>query len=466
LPAGLSAGTDYYVIYREDNEIQLAATAAQAILGDEIQITDVGSGIHTITPIGGNNFVADNCMVIVGANEGEWANDVHVKIINYRQHPDEVKEPNAFIIEVYKRNNLNDPVESHLCSRIADHKDGNNRNIYLEDVLQNSDFIRGYNNVAIAGTVLPKEVTTQIGVALDGGDDGDPVTDGAMMFAVETLRNEQNIPMTLLMDGGWATPAYHVKMIDVCEGRNDSFAIMSTPYSDEAASNYLEDIVDYRRNEANINSSFGAMYTSHVKVYDQYNDRSLYISPDGFVCAVIAETAANQEIWYPPAGWRRGVINVLDTRRRFNTGEMDYLYDNGINPIRFVPGRGVVVWGQKTLLSRPSALDRINVRLMLIVIEAAMKVALEDFLFEINDAATRAVITSVLSTYLTDIQARRGLYDFLVICDESNNTDQDIDNNRLNCWIFVKPTKSVEFIKGKVIITTTGADFSLAAQAI
>jgi phage tail sheath protein FI len=174
----------------------------------------------------------------------------------------------------------------------------------------------------------------------------------------------------------------------------------------------------------------------------------------------------NYEMWFPPAGFRRGLINVLDVRRRFSQGEMDYLYDNGINPVRFYPGRGIVIWGQKTLLARPSHLDRLNVRLLLIVIEPAIRMALEDFIMEINDDPARAIVRALLVSNMDDIKARRGVYDYMVKCDDENNTPEEIDNHILNVWLFVKPTMSIEYIPFKVVITRTGMDFSIAAQQL
>jgi phage tail sheath protein FI len=153
---------------------------------------------------------------------------------------------------------------------------------------------------------------------------------------------------------------------------------------------------------------------------------------------------------------------VNDVLQRFTEGQMDSLYDNGINPIRFAPGRGIVLWGQKTLLSRPSSLDRMNVRFLLMIIEDANEEALRDFLFELNDEQTRSQIRSLIESYMESIQARRGVTDFEVVCDSTNNTPADIDNNRLNVWLYVKPIKSVEFIKFNVIITREGMEFNLA----
>ena len=268
------------------------------------------------------------------------------------------------------------------------------------------------------------------------------------------------------MSGDRNTPGYQKALIALAEKRKDCVSILATPYEEEDKSSYLNSIVNYRKYTLNANTSYAALYTPHVLIQDKYNDRQIYVSPDGFVGAIISATAANSEIWYPPAGWRRGVMDVLDVRRRFTEGEMDYLYDNGINPIRFAAGRGIVVWGQKTLSTRPSALDRLNVRLMLIVVEPAIKAALEDFIFELNDATTRLQITSIIDSAMAQVKASGGVYDYMVKVDAENNTPQDIDNYEMKVWLFLKPVKDVEFIEFSPIITTTGADFTLAAQSL
>ena len=121
---------------------------------------------------------------------------------------------------------------------------------------------------------------------------------------------------------------------------------------------------------------------------------------------------------------------------------------------------------QKTLSSRPSALDRLNVRLLLVVIEPAIAYALEDFIFELNTASTRAIVTAMISSYMENIKARNGVYDYLVVCDDTNNTAEDIDNYKMNVDLFIKPVKSVEYIPFTVIITRTGTSFQLAAEAV
>jgi hypothetical protein len=403
------------------------------------------------------SFIGTQCLAIHGSDPGVWNNDIFYTIHNYATSPAIVKEPGAFLLKIFKGSNLNVPVEEWLLSRTLGHKDGYGINIFVEDALLGSDYVRAITNTNFAGNLYPAEQTTP--VALFAGSDGSAISDSKMIAASNFFANKDDLLVTVIMDGGWATPAYQQNLDALCQLRKDCVAILSTPIASEASANYISSIVDYRKTVLNVNSSYSALYTPHAKVYDRFNDRNLFVSPDGYVAAVISETAANFEIWYPPAGFRRGVLNVLDLRRRFTQGEMDVLYDEGINPLRFAPGRGILIWGQKTLLARPSALDRLNVRLMLIVIEPAIVEALEDFLFELNDASTRQIASAKVSSYMDGIKARRGVYDFLVTCDDTNNTPEDIDNNRMNLDLYVKPTRAIEYIPFRVGIVSTGISF-------
>lgn len=403
--------------------------------------------------------VVDDCLLIYGANEGAWNNQVLVKVVSYDTDPDAVLEEDAFIIQVFKSDNLNVPVEEFTCSRILGKKDGFNRNIFVEDVLQSSNYIRGISNVAVDESIQPKDQS--VALSLAGGSDGNAVTDSEFVSGLDDFANPDDLFVTVIMDGGWATPAYSSALTSLCESRQDCVAVLSVPYSDESSANYLNDILEYRKSEQNLNSSYAALYSPHVKIFDKFNDRDLFVDPSGYAAAAISATASNFEIWVPPAGFKRGIVNVIDLRRRYSAGEMDALYLAGINPLRFAPGRGILIWGQKTLLSRPSSLGRLNVRLLLISIEPSIKAALEDFLFELNDAATRSLAQQTIEDSLTSIQARGGLRDFSVVADDSNNTDDDIENGILRVDVFVLPPVAIEQIPVRVIITRAGVDVSI-----
>ncbi len=479
LPSGLTAVTDYYV-YIEDfdtNKIKLSQSVAALEIEQFIDINDGGTGVHTISNLSNNELLGleQKLLLIYGANQGEWTDDIYIQTLHYPYGDEEnwtesdkiaadtIKEPDSFLIYVYQKQIDGGllEMETWLCSRLINKKDGYGKNIYVEDVLEGSKYIRAIDNTVIDESIYPSDQDQPL--MLTEGDDGGTVTDTHMLQAIQPFRNRRDIFITLMMDGGWATAAYQKQgIIDLAESRKDTFGILSTPYGSEVSADYINSLLSYRKEELNASTSYAGIYTSHLYIQDRFNDRKIYVPTDGYVGAAISETAENYEIWFPPAGSKRGQLNVIDVARRFTEGEMDILYDNGLNPIDFYPGKGIRIWGQKTLLSRPSALDRINVRLLLIVIEPSIAEFLEDFVFDFNDAPTRTLASSGINSYMENIKSRRGVYDFGVVCDDSNNTPEVIDSNRMLVWLFVQPTKSAEFIKFLTIITRTGASFSIA----
>lgn len=406
---------------------------------------------------------AEDAIFIYGLNKGAWANSVGVKVQTITANPD-LQEPNSFQITVFKSSNPSVAIETHLVTRVPGQKDGRGRNLFIEDVLQSSNYIRAISNTTVLNTVLPKEQATVL--YMTDGNNGVAVGDTEMVAGVNKFLNKAKTNITLLLDGGYTTVAYQTALNTVASTRMDCMAILSSRYEDEASSDYLNDIVDYRKTTLNMNSSYSAMYTPHLQIQDRFNDRKIWVSPDGHVAGSISFTSQNYEIWFPPAGYKRGVLNVLDVKRRFEDGELEVLANAGINPIRFITGKGIVVWGQKTLLSRASALDRVNVRLLLIVIEPAIKTLLEDFLFDLNDPTVGVFIEGKIEDYLETIKSKKGLQDYDVVSDDTNNSAEDIDNYRRNVDVFIKPTRSTEIIPVRIVITPTNVSFSDAQGLI
>ena len=420
LPEGLKANNTYYTVADTETSYKLASSLTNALNGVTIVLTDTGSG--------------------------------NVKIVPLAEHT----EPNSIKIEVFRRSNLAKPVETFYVSREQDAKDGYGRNMYIENMLESSEFIRAIDNPLVLGDPTPQIAH----LYMAGGDDGEPITDSNMILAAEDFLAIDRYQVTVLMDGGWSTPAYQRELDSIAERRGDCVAYLSTPFANEAQSNFLNSLIDYRKFTLNLSSSRSAIFSPHLEVLDKYNNRNLYVAPDGFAAATLAFTALNAEMWYPPAGFARGQVNALDCYRRFKTAQLSSLYDSDINPIKFAPGRGIVVWGQKTLLGRPTALDRLNVRLLLCVIEPAIIKYLEDFLFELNDEETRSRCKAGIDSYMDGIKARRGVYAYATICSDENNSAEDIDNYQMNVDLYIQPTKSVEYIRTRVIITRTGASFA------
>lgn len=452
-----------------DSVLGSVITFASAI--NNAALPDTSTGIAAFTEatatgvVDPTAYIQDTeAMVLYAADQGEWSKDLRVEIVT---DPAVVKEADAFIINVYFKDNVVVPVETFTVSRIDGKKDGYGKNIFLDEALEASNYIRGISNVLVPDTTLPEASASKTDlIKFVAGDDGAPVTESDMIAAADLMANKNSYPMTLFLDGGWATVGFQKKLIEICENRKDSMAILSVPIASEMSNDYLNEIVDYRKTVLNANSSHGALFSCHVEITDKFNDRTIYVAPDGYAAASINFSSANYEIWYPPAGFKRGNLNVNDTLIRFKDGDMDFLYDEGINPIRFYPGKGIAIWGQKTLSSRPSALDRMNVRLLLMVIEPAIAEFLEDYLFDLNTDGIRTLVRVGIENYMENIKARNGVYDFYVVCDDTNNSGVDIDNHRMNVDVFIKPVQSIEYVYFTTVLTPTGVDFKIAQAAL
>ena len=208
-------------------------------------------------------------------------------------------------------------------------------------------------------------------------------------------------------------------------------------------------------------SSYLVLDCNYKYVYDRWNQKYCYIPCNTDVAGLVADTAIRQEPWFSPAGFSRGAIrNLAKLAWNPTKTDRDELYANRINPISTFPGQGAVLFGDKTALSTPSAFDRINVRRLFIVVEKAIEEAAKAQLFELNDEITRNVFKGIIEPFLRNIQSRRGITDFLVVCDGSNNTSAVIDNNEFVADIYIQPTRSINFITLTFVATRTGISFS------
>ena len=208
------------------------------------------------------------------------------------------------------------------------------------------------------------------------------------------------------------------------------------------------------------NSSYLVVDNNYIKVYDKYNDRYVYIPAASSTAGIMAATDLNAAPWYSPAGARRGqYLGITALSYSPTKAERDTLYKAGINPIANLPGQGVLLFGDKTKLNRPSAFDRINVRRLFIVLERAIALAARNTMFEFNDEFTRAEFVSIVEPFLREVQGRRGITDFRVVCDETNNPGSVIDRNEFVANIFIKPARSINYITLNFVAVRTGVDF-------
>jgi len=195
--------------------------------------------------------------------------------------------------------------------------------------------------------------------------------------------------------------------------------------------------------------------------YDKYNDQYRYVPLNGDTAGLTAYTADTNDAWWSPAGFNRGQVkNILRLSWNPKKAERDVLYSNGVNPVVNFPGQGTVLFGDKTLLAKPSAFDRINVRRLFIVLEKAIATSAKFTLFEFNDSFTRASFVNLVTPFLRNVQGRRGITDFVVICDETNNTGEVVDRNEFIGDIYIKPARSINFIQLNFVAVRSGVEFS------
>jgi hypothetical protein len=281
------------------------------------------------------------------------------------------------------------------------------------------------------------------------------------MFA---LANPEVIDITLLAVPGNSSGSVIAQGLQLCESRGDCLYLIDPPFGLRP-----QQVVDWHNGmllsdlSAAINSSYGALHWSWLKIFDQFNGGEIFIPPSGFVSAVIARTSRVAEMWFAPAGLNRGrLLTALDVEYSPTQGERDLLYgfNNAVNPIVNFPQDGITVWGQRTLQRIDSALDRINVRMLLIYLKKILIRTLRFFLFEPNDEILRLLVVNTITPLLADVMARRGVTAFNIVCDDTNNTPIRIDRNELWVSVFIKPTRAAEFIVLNLVVLRTEQSFT------
>ena len=308
-------------------------------------------------------------------------------------------------------------------------------------------------------------VSTPTLTSLQSGSDGSAVTVAQKKTAYEKFLDSETVDVGLIIAGpGDATHVDNV--ISIAEDRKDAVAFVSPERTDVVnvanANTQTSNVVGFYNS---IRSSSYVVFDSGYKYqYDRYNDVYRFVPLNGDIAGLSARTDLIADSWYSPAGFNRGTIRgAVKLAYNPNKTQRDDLYRNRVNAVVTFPGQGTVLFGDKTGLSAPSAFDRINVRRLFIVLEKAISTASKFQLFEFNDEFTRANFRNIVEPFLREVQGRRGITDFLVVCDETNNTGEVIDRNEFIAEIFVKPARSINFITLQFVATRTGVSFEEVA---
>lgn len=357
-------------------------------------------------------------------------------------------------------------------SQASDARGDDGTNNYYVDVLNDQSAYVWFANHSVdtpeAGT--PAEGTTYtaptaaVTFSLSGGVDDNTPTVGELSTGYDMFSDAETLDVNLIIGGESPAGADGVthanNMIALAEGRKDCVVFVSPSISDTVNNaTAAADVITWANQLTS--SSYAIIDSTALYVYDKYNDQYRWIAASGAVAGLCANTDNVADAWFSPAGLNRGQLLGV-TKVAFNPkkADRDDLYKARVNPIVSFPGEGTVLFGDKTALAKPSAFDRINVRRLFIVLEKAVATASKFQLFEFNDEFTRAQFRNMVEPFLRDVKGRRGITDFLVVCDETNNTGDVIDTNRFVADIYIKPARSINFITLNFIATRTGVEFS------
>jgi phage tail sheath protein FI len=360
-----------------------------------------------------------------------------------------------------------------FVSKASDAKDDSGNSSYYKNVIAaQSQYIHwlahpdtanmgsGMSWGSTANVSAFKTLTANVTASFANGADGS-VSTSQITSGWDLFKNAESVDIALCVTGtGNSTIASYV-ISNIAESRKDCVAFISPTKASVVNNPTGEAAAAVTFRNALTSSSYAVIDSGYKYQYDKYADLYRWIPLNGDIAGLCVRTDTERDPWFSPGGLNRGVIkNVVKLAWNPTKTERDTLYATGINPVVSFPGEGTVLFGDKTMLAKPSAFDRINVRRLFIVLEKAISRAARFSLFEFNDQFTRAQFVAIVEPFLRDVQGRRGITDFRVVCDETNNTGQVIDSNQFIGDIYIKPARSINFIQLNFVAVRTGVSFN------
>jgi hypothetical protein len=362
---------------------------------------------------------------------------------------------------------------AYLSKAVDAKNDDGSSNYWVNVLNERSRFIYGINNAMDANGISEtvtwgssatntnfQQDSIEYTYKLSGGVSG-AVTDATRAQAYDMFKNADEVDVSLIMMGVATTTMIQYVIDNIVTTRKDCVLFFSPSYA-SVVSNIGGEAVDVIafKNQIARSTSYAVMDSGWKYQFDKFNNVYRWVPLNGDIAGLCVRTDFERDPWFSPAGFNRGQIkNVVKLAWNPDKTDRDELYKNGINPVVTFRGEGTVLFGDKTLLARPSAFDRINVRRLFIVLEKAIARASKYSLFEFNDSFTRAQFVALVEPYLRDVQGRRGIFDFRVVCDETNNTPEVIDRNEFIGDIYIKPARSINFIQLNFVAVRTGVSF-------
>lgn len=446
---------DYIDNYSSGNTIYgIAAARYAGVIGNTLKVSVADANTYSAWTYA-SQFTSSPGTSTYVSNKGGTFDEVHVIVIDedglFTGTRGTVLEKFGFV------------------SKASDAKDDSGNGNYYKQVLQNkSKYIywtshpttlsTGTSWGSTANNTAFANLTANVTVSLSGGVDG-TISTANVVTAYDYFSNAESVDISLIVSGP-ADATIATALTTTAETRKDCVVFLSPPKSNcvDNAGSETTNIKTYR--DTLTSSSYAVLDSNWKYQYDKYNDVYRYVPMNGDVAGLCARTDQERDPWFSPGGLNRGIIrNVIKLAWNPTKTNRDDLYIKGINPIISIQGEGTVLFGDKTMLSKPSAFDRINVRRLFIVLEKAIARAARFSLFEYNDQFTRAQFVALVEPFLRDVQGRRGITDFRVVCDESNNTGEVIDRNEFIGDIYIKPARSINFIQLNFVAVRTGVSF-------
>jgi phage tail sheath protein FI len=458
-----SSGTSLLIKNKTEYEANNTANTATAFhakysgaIGNSLKISMSDANTYSSWAYA-NNFISTPNTSITAAANGSSNDEIHIVVIDedgkFTGAANTVLEQFAF------------------ASKASDSKNTDGTSNYYRDVLNSkSKYIwwTGHPAANVTGGTSSwgtpttsaqayAKLSANATYSLSGGVDT-TVTDGNINSGYDLFANPDSSDVSLLITGntvGTTIPNY---VVAIAESRKDCLVFCS-PDQSYVVNNFGSEATQVST-IATTKSSY-AVYDSNYKYqYDKYNDVYRWIALNGDIAGLCARTDQERDPWFSPAGKQRGLIkNCIKLAWNPTKAERDTLYKNGFNPVVTFPGEGTMLYGDKTFLNRPSAFDRIGVRRLFITLEVAIAKASRSSLFDFNDEFSRAAFLNLVEPYLRDVKGRRGIYDFRVVCDTTNNTTEVIDSNQFIGDIYIKPSRSINFIQLNFVAVRTGVSF-------
>jgi len=439
----------------QTHAISFARSSANAYDTGAASVLGFTEGVLTY---GRGTSPSSTTMVVSAISEGAWGNNLTIFVTN------------GSVADTFKLQVKNNGVLVEQFNNLIGTAGQENRDLGIKYFLSAINGVSKYITVedTIENTGFP-EVGSFV---LSGGDDGlETISDddyigtisGTVKTGLQIFSNAEEIDINLMLCPGVHSAAVINEMISLCTDRGDCMAIVDPPLGLS-----VQQVVDWHNgattysDHAAFNSSYAALYWPWTQIFDARNDRYLWVPPSGHAASIYAYSDEVSEPWFAPAGFNRGrLLTVNKLEHSPDQGERDYLYgnQNAVNPIVKFQKDGIAIWGQRTLQRKPSALDRVNVRRLMLYIRKVVSTAVRYLVFEPNDPVTWRTFSAMVDPFMRGLVARRGVVKYQIVCDETTNTPDHINNNEMVARIYIEPVKAAEKILVDAVLTPSGANF-------